>query len=547
MLALVPAPTCRTHGEASGAANMPSKPTVPAATSRPHWEASAATNMPSQTTVPAATSRTHWEASAAANLPSQPTVASVARWAQTSVASPAADVLRESSEGRRPRFHATPEIPCRETAAEQFRAGDLEAFYETLTLVAFRDAPVSLTLAHPGLPDCPLVGVSRGFEKMTGYSWAESVGRNCRFLNRGCSIPGKVRHELRTSLGADKKFCMLLLNRRKNGEKFWNLLQIHSLRVGNVTYKLGIQADVTHTDVDLAAVEHLAELDRVADTIFSEHVRAANFQVAWQTGALLADLQMQRSSFDTDQLDSADPEHAPEQNEQQDKHEYGVYLLPEESASASRICCNNTFIEVRMEHTATEMQRTLRPVMSEPFLGERTDKATESNRLPATVLRDSWSHFHQDTWKQRLAAVEPLGAISSSARLSRGSEPLIDSVGGEDSQDASTSHPDGCTPCAFHCYSFMGCTKGDCCGYCHESHPRKTRRRGKKKDTSPPGVFVLEDEGQVVEYIGVETKGREQMPQKVIRLPSSLELMPLLNTMEYLTPQRIAFAVGQWA
>jgi PAS domain S-box-containing protein len=39
-----------------------------------------------------------------------------------------------------------------------------------------------VTLADPDLEDAPIVYANKAFEKMTGFSQAEIVGRNCRFL-----------------------------------------------------------------------------------------------------------------------------------------------------------------------------------------------------------------------------------------------------------------------------------------------------------------------------------------------------------------------------
>eukprot|EP00437_Effrenium_voratum_P012848 CAMPEP_0181457720 /NCGR_PEP_ID=MMETSP1110-20121109/31932_1 /TAXON_ID=174948 /ORGANISM="Symbiodinium sp., Strain CCMP421" /LENGTH=95 /DNA_ID=CAMNT_0023582171 /DNA_START=131 /DNA_END=415 /DNA_ORIENTATION=- len=37
-------------------------------------------------------------------------------------------------------------------------------------------------MSDPGIEDCPMIGCSSGFMKMTEYGIHEIVGRNCRFL-----------------------------------------------------------------------------------------------------------------------------------------------------------------------------------------------------------------------------------------------------------------------------------------------------------------------------------------------------------------------------
>mmetsp|Transcript_15404 Transcript_15404/g.26641 ORF Transcript_15404/g.26641 Transcript_15404/m.26641 type:complete len:109 (+) Transcript_15404:63-389(+) len=74
-------------------------------------------------------------------------------------------------------------------AMGHFKDGNFSGFCEALAVGSLQDAKVSVTLAQPEEPDCPLVGVSKGFQFLTGYARDEVLGRNCRFLNRGCAIP----------------------------------------------------------------------------------------------------------------------------------------------------------------------------------------------------------------------------------------------------------------------------------------------------------------------------------------------------------------------
>ena len=103
-----------------------------------------------------------------------------------------------------------------------------------------------VSLADPDQEDMPLVYVNKAFETITGYTLAEVVGKNCRFLQ------GKERdqtevNKLREAIKDRKSVEVTLHNYRKNGELFYNHLLMSPLfdSQGNLLYFLGVQLDVT--------------------------------------------------------------------------------------------------------------------------------------------------------------------------------------------------------------------------------------------------------------------------------------------------------------
>lgn len=115
-----------------------------------------------------------------------------------------------------------------------------------------------VTLADPDQEDMPLVYVNKAFETITGYTLAETIGRNCRFLQ------GKERDQagvnpLREALKNKESVEVILRNYRKNGELFYNRLLIQPLfdSNGNLLYFLGAQFDVTP---QIRAEEEIKEL-----------------------------------------------------------------------------------------------------------------------------------------------------------------------------------------------------------------------------------------------------------------------------------------------
>ena len=73
--------------------------------------------------------------------------------------------------------------------------------------------------------DNPIVFASDGFVSVTGYSRSEVVPRNCRFL-QGNYTDRNATRRLKASIEAREETVELLLNYKKSGEPFWNLLYV---------------------------------------------------------------------------------------------------------------------------------------------------------------------------------------------------------------------------------------------------------------------------------------------------------------------------------
>ena len=103
-----------------------------------------------------------------------------------------------------------------------------------------------VTLADPDQEDMPLVYVNKAFEIITGYTLAETVGRNCRFLQGDEHNQAGVK-QLKEGIKHRKPVEVVLRNFRKNGELFYNHLLVSPLfdSHGNLLYFLGVQLDIT--------------------------------------------------------------------------------------------------------------------------------------------------------------------------------------------------------------------------------------------------------------------------------------------------------------
>lgn len=95
-------------------------------------------------------------------------------------------------------------------------------------------------------PECPIMYASSGFFTMTGYSSKEVIGRNCRFL-QGPETDQKEVEKIRQAVKNGTSYCGRLLNFKKDGTPFWNLLTITPIKddKGRTIKFIGMQVEVS--------------------------------------------------------------------------------------------------------------------------------------------------------------------------------------------------------------------------------------------------------------------------------------------------------------
>lgn len=111
---------------------------------------------------------------------------------------------------------------------------------------AIEHSPWAISIADATLPDLPLIYINPAFERITGYSTLDAIGRNCRFLQRD-DRQQTALDELRAALRAEQSCTVVLRNYRKDGTLFYNelsLAPIHDVN-GQLTHYVGIGTDVT--------------------------------------------------------------------------------------------------------------------------------------------------------------------------------------------------------------------------------------------------------------------------------------------------------------
>ena len=108
------------------------------------------------------------------------------------------------------------------------------------------DSAVCGVIIAEAKDDHPIVYVNSAFTAITGYTSRETLGRNCRFLNKGLGDQPELE-VIRRSLARGMPCTVTLSNRRKDGATFWNTLNLSPIRDrnGTITHFIGVQEDVT--------------------------------------------------------------------------------------------------------------------------------------------------------------------------------------------------------------------------------------------------------------------------------------------------------------
>ncbi|MEP6519325.1 PAS domain-containing sensor histidine kinase [Microcoleus vaginatus] len=126
----------------------------------------------------------------------------------------------------------------------------------------------SILIADARKPDIPIIYCNPAFEKLTGYSAEEVIGRNCRFL-QGPDTDQAELNKLRRSLEAGTEIQVVLKNYRKDKTPFWNELMVSPIldNEGKLTHFIGVQNDITKRVAAETAKEESEERLRAITTV----------------------------------------------------------------------------------------------------------------------------------------------------------------------------------------------------------------------------------------------------------------------------------------
>lgn len=129
-----------------------------------------------------------------------------------------------------------------------------------------------LSQAVEQTPSCVVITNLKGnieyanaaYREVTGYSYAEVIGKNLSFLKSGKTAE-PIYREMWAQLARGEIWKGELINRRKDGCEYIAATQISPVRQvnGEVSHYLGVQEDVTEKKQILARMESLAHFDQL--------------------------------------------------------------------------------------------------------------------------------------------------------------------------------------------------------------------------------------------------------------------------------------------
>lgn len=158
---------------------------------------------------------------------------------------------------------------------------ELQRILEHLIQEKSSELQLSISVADPTLPDCPIVACSSGFMELTGYHLHEIVGRNCRMLLDGVPtdlIDDEVRTRCRSFCQFAKQgqeydgksevlpkgdhasgillpmgeLVCIQTNAKKSGELFKNMFYLRQVTLDHSPYIVAVHAGIPDECEDVA-------------------------------------------------------------------------------------------------------------------------------------------------------------------------------------------------------------------------------------------------------------------------------------------------------
>ena len=167
---------------------------------------------------------------------------------------------------------------------------------------AVESTRTGVLVTDPNRPDNPIVYANPAFERITGYSAEEVLGRNCRFLQRDDRDQPPLE-DVRVAIREGQDCRVTVRNYRKDGALFWQELSISPVRDarGRITHFVGIQDDVTERKLAEERLAHRAVHDPLTGlpnrVLFADRLRNAYARAQLGGGTKVAVLFLDLDDF----------------------------------------------------------------------------------------------------------------------------------------------------------------------------------------------------------------------------------------------------------
>ncbi|KAG5114716.1 hypothetical protein JHK82_037985 [Glycine max] len=250
--------------------------------------------------------------------------------------------------------------------------------------------------------DYPILYASAGFFKMTGYTSKEVIGRNCRFLQGADTDPEDVA-KIREALQAGKIYCGRLLNYKKDGTPFWNLLTISPIKDedGKVLKFIGMQVEVSkHTEgskektlrpngLPESLIRYDARQKEKATSSVTELLQAMKRPRALSESASRPSIRKSGSrSSDEEKLEQ-------EQEDDKEKAQKTLRRISESGASFGRKS-EGSGNRISMERISELPENKHRNSQRRSFMGFRRKSQSNDESMDSEVIEDESSESEDD-------------------------------------------------------------------------------------------------------------------------------------------------------
>jgi diguanylate cyclase (GGDEF)-like protein/PAS domain S-box-containing protein len=164
-----------------------------------------------------------------------------------------------------------------------------------------RERIAGVVIANATIEGFPLVYVSSGFERLTGYDADEILGGPCSFL-QGPDTDPRAADVLGRALADGREAHVTILNYRRDGTSFWNELALvpECDADGQVVRYIGVQKDVTarlQTEHGLHEVDHYDPLTGLANRTALHQALSVALESAQVSDTQLAVLHVELDDF----------------------------------------------------------------------------------------------------------------------------------------------------------------------------------------------------------------------------------------------------------